>query len=230
MNEVLFSSMFFGVSVSLIAYWIGMLLRKKLATAIFNPLLIAVVIVILVICGLNIDYITYKASTECISFLLTPSTICLAIPLYQQLEILKKNWKAVVIGITAGTLASLLGILFMAVLFGLTHEQYVTLLPKSVTTAIAVGISDSWGGMISITSAVVIITGIVGNIIAELVFKLAKIEEPVAKGLACGTSAHAIGTSKAMELGAVEGAMSSLSIAVAGVLTAVAASFFANMY
>ena len=230
MTEVLFQSMFFGVSVSLIAYWIGMLLRKKLASAIFNPLLIAVVIVIFVICGFNIDYSTYKASTECISFLLTPSTVCLAIPLYQQLNILKENWKAVLVGITAGTLASLLGILLMAVLFGLTHEQYVTLLPKSVTTAIAVGISESWGGMISITSAVVIITGIVGNIIAEFVFKLAKIDEPVAKGLACGTSAHAIGTSKAMELGEVEGAMSSLSIAVAGLLTAVAASFFASMY
>lgn len=230
MKEALFSSMFFGVALSLIAYWIGMLLRKKLTSPIFNPLLIAVIIVVVVICGLNIDYSTYKTSTECISFLLTPSTICLAIPLYQQLEILKKNWKAVFVGITAGTLASLFGILLMAVLFGLTHEQYVTLLPKSVTTAIAVGISDSCGGMISITSAVVVITGIVGNVIAEIVFKLARIEEPVAKGLACGTSAHAIGTSKAMELGEVEGAMSSLSIAVAGVLTAIAASFFAGLY
>ena len=207
-----------------------MLLKKKITSAIFNPLLIAVIIVILVICGLDIDYSTYKASTECITFLLTPSTICLAIPLYQQLNILKKNWKAVLVGITAGTIASLYGILLMAMLFGLTHEQYVTLLPKSVTTAIAVGISDTWGGIISITSAVVVITGVVGNVSADFIFKFAKIEDPVAKGLACGTSAHAIGTSKAMELGEIEGAMSSLSIAVAGVMTAVAASFFAGLY
>ncbi len=230
MNEAIFSSMFFGVSISLVAYWIGMLLKKQFKLAIFNPLLISVIIVITVLCGLKIDYSSYKASTESISFLLTPSTICLAIPLYQQFDILKKNWKAVVASITAGTVASLSSVLLMAILFGLTHEQYATLLPKSVTTAIAVGISEVWGGMVSITSAVVIITGIVGGVSADFVFKLAKIEEPVAKGLACGTSAHAIGTSKAMELGEVEGAMSSLSIAVAGVLTSLVASVFARLY
>lgn len=230
MNEAIFSSMFFGVSISLVAYWIGMLLKKRFKYAIFNPLLISVIIVITVLCGLKIDYSSYKASTESISFLLTPSTICLAIPLYQQFDILKKNWKAVVVSITAGTVASLSSVLLMAILFGLTHEQYATLLPKSVTTAIAVGISEVWGGMVSITSAVVIITGIVGGVSADFVFKLAKIEEPIAKGLACGTSAHAIGTSKAMELGEVEGAMSSLSIAVAGVLTSLVASVFARLY
>lgn len=230
MNEAIFSSMFFGVSISLVAYWIGMLLKKQFKLAIFNPLLISVIIVITVLCGLKIDYSSYKASTESISFLLTPSTICLAIPLYQQLDILKKNWKAVLVSITAGTLASMSSVLLMAILFGLTHEQYATLLPKSVTTAIAVGISEVWGGMVSITSAVVIITGIVGGVSADFVFKLAKIEEPVAKGLACGTSAHAIGTSKAMELGEIEGAMSSLSIAVAGVLTSLVASVFARLY
>lgn len=230
MNNVMFSSMFFGVSLSLVAYWIGMLLKKRFKLPLFNPLLISVVIVIVALCVLKIDYSTYKSSTESISFLLTPSTICLAIPLYQQLDILKKNWKAVFISIAAGTAASLSSVLLMAVVFGLTHEQYATLLPKSVTTAIAVGISDMWGGMVSITSAVVIITGVVGGVTADFIFKFAKIEEPVAKGLACGTAAHAIGTSKAMELGEVEGAMSSLSIAVAGVLTAVAAAFFISLY
>ena len=135
-----------------------------------------------------------------------------------------------IFGIAAGTLASLFSILLLSVAFGLSHEQYVTLLPKSVTTAIALGVSGELGGMVAITSASVVITGILGNAIAESVLKLARIEEPVAKGLACGTSAHAIGTAKAMELGELEGAMSSLSIAVAGVMTVLAASFFANLY
>ena len=121
-------------------------------------------------------------------------------------------------------------IFLLATAFGLTHEQYVTLLPKSVTTAIAVGITDTLGGISVITSATVIITGIFGNMVAESVLKLAKIDEPIAKGLACGTSAHAIGTAKAMEMGELEGAMSSLSIAVAGMMTAVIASLFASLY
>ena len=118
----------------------------------------------------------------------------------------------------------------LSIAFGLTHEQYVTLLPKSITTAIALGVSTELGGMAAVTSACVVITGILGNAIAETVLKLARIEDPIAKGLACGTSAHAIGTAKAMELGELEGAMSSLSICVAGLMTVLAATFFANLY
>ena len=157
------------------------------------------------------------------------ATVCLAVPLYQQLELLRKNLKAVAGGITAGVLASLASVFVLAKLFSLTHEQYVTLLPKSITTAIGMGVSEELGGITTITVAVIIITGILGNVIAEFVCRLFRIEEPIAKGLALGTASHAIGTAKAMELGEVEGAMSSLAIAVAGLMTAVGASFFANL-
>ena len=154
--------------------------------------------------------------------------MCLAVPLYQQLSLLKKNIKAVAAGILAGVLASMVSVLLMAKLFGLSHEEYVTLLPKSITTAIGMGVSQELGGIATITVAVIIITGVLGNMLADFVYKAARIEEPIAKGLALGTSAHAIGTARAMELGQVEGAMSSLAIAVAGLLTVAAASVFAG--
>lgn len=228
MTQFMSNSLFFGAAISLIAYEAGLLLKRKFKMAIFNPLLIAIIAVIAVLCLLNIDYDTYNQSGQYISYLLTPATVCLAVPLYQQMELLKKNLKAVIIGIVSGVLASLVSVLILAKLFSLSHEQYVTLLPKSITTAIGMGVSEELGGIVTITVAVIIITGVLGNMIAETVIKLARIEEPIAKGLALGTSAHAIGTAKAMELGEIEGAMSSLAIAVAGLLTVVGASVFAQ--
>ena len=159
---------------------------------------------------------------------MTPATVSLAVPLYRQIELLKNNIKAVAAGILSGVLASMVGVYILARAFHLNSQLYVTLLPKSITTAIGMGVSEELGGLVTITVAVIIITGVLGNVIAEAVLKVAKIEEPIAKGLALGTSAHAIGTSKAMELGPVEGAMSSLAIAVAGLLTVIAASVFAG--
>lgn len=228
MVEIIEESVFFGAVISLVAYEFGLILKKKFKLAIFNPLLIAIICVIGVLNVLDVDYETYNEGGKYISYLLTPATVCLAVPLYQQLQLLKKNIKAVAAGIISGVLASLVSILVFAKLFGLSHEQYVTLLPKSITTAIGMGVSQELGGIVTITVAVIIITGVLGNMIADVVYKAAKIEEPVAKGLALGTSAHAIGTAKAMELGQVEGAMSSLAIAVAGLLTVIAASFFAG--
>ena len=158
--------------------------------------------------------------------MLTPATICLAIPLYEQLELLKHNWKAIVLGILSGVLASLGSILGMAVLFGMSHEEYVTFLPKSITTAIGMGVSEKLGGFVPISVAAIIITGVLGNIFAELIFRIFRIREPIARGVALGTASHAIGTAKAMELGEVEGAMSSLSIVVAGLVTVGGASVF----
>ena len=228
MTQFMSNSIFFGAAISLIAYEAGLFLKRKFKMAIFNPLLIAIIAVMAVLSLLHIDYDTYNQSGQYISYLLTPATVCLAVPLYQQIELLKKNLKAVVIGIVSGVLASMVSVLMFAKLFRLSHEQYVTLLPKSITTAIGMGVSEELGGIVTITVAVIIITGVLGNMIAETVIKLAHIEEPIAKGLALGTSAHAIGTAKAMELGEVEGAMSSLAIAVAGLLTVVSASEFAQ--
>ena len=229
MMEFFENSLFFGAAVSLVAYEIGLLLKKKFKLAIFNPLLIAILCVMAVLMILDVDYETYNEGGKYISYLLTPATVCLAVPLYRQISLLRKNLKAVIAGILSGVLASMVSVLILAKLFGLSHEEYVTLLPKSITTAIGMGVSDELGGIVTITVAVIIITGVLGNMIAEVVCKVAKIEEPIAKGLALGTSAHAIGTAKAMEMGEVEGAMSSLAIAVAGLVTVVAASVFAGM-
>ena len=221
-------SMFFGAVISIATYLLGMAVKKKFRFAICNPLLISIALTIAVLVLTGVDYDTYNESAKYLSYFLTPATVCLAIPLYEQLETLKKNWKAIIIVITSGVLASLVSILAMVVLFELSHEEYVTLLPKSITTAIGMDVSAELGGYVSITVAVIIITGVLGNVIGEAVLKLFRITDPVAKGIALGTASHAIGTSKAMELGEVEGALSSLSIVVAGIITVVGASVFAQ--
>lgn len=221
MREFFASSLFYGAAVSLLAYELGLALKKKFRLAVLNPLLIAVICVIGVNLVLGVDYQSYNASGQYLSYLLTPATVCLAVPLYEQLSLLKENLKAVVCGILSGVLASLVGVLACAKLFGLDHELYVTLLPKSITTAIGMGVSEEAGGIVTLTVIGIVLTGLMGNIMGEAVLRLARITHPVAKGLALGTSAHAVGTAKALELGEVEGAMSSLSIAVAGLLTVI---------
>lgn len=228
MSEMISNSMFFGAIVSLAGYELGLLINRKFQKAIFNPLLIAVIFIICVLLLLDINYKDYYQGGKYLSYLLTPTTVCLAIPLYQQFELLKKNIKAISIGIFSGVLASMSSIFVLSLLFGLNHQQYVTLLPKSITTAIGIGISEELGGMMTISVASIIITGILGNMIAPSICKMFCIHEPIAKGVAIGTASHAIGTTKAMEMGEIEGAMSSLAIAVAGLMTVLTASIFAT--
>ena len=230
MKEILCNSAYFGVTVSLIGYGAGIMLKKKFKYAFLNPLLISIIFVIGVVMLCGVDYESYENSAQYLSYLLTPATVCLAVPLCQQMTLLKKNLAAVACGILAGVLASLGSVLLLAFLFGLEHDVYVTLLPKSITTAIGMGVSEELGGLVTITVAVIIVTGVIGNVIGEAVCKLFRIYEPIAKGLALGTSSHAIGTAKALEMGEVEGAMSSLAIAVAGLLTVIGASVFAGFY
>lgn len=229
MKEFVTESIYFGAAISLVAYEVGLLLKRKFKLAIFHPLLISIICIIGVLSIFNISYEDYNQGAQYISYLLTPATVCLAVPLYEQLPLLWKNLKAVAVGIISGVLASLVSVLALSKLFGLSHEMYVTLLPKSITTAIGMGVSEELGGIVTITVAVIIITGVLGNMMAEIICKIFKIREPIARGLAIGTSAHAVGTAKAMELGEVEGAMSSLAIAVAGLLTVVGASVFAGL-
>ena len=228
MDNLILSSATIGIVISLLAYEIGLAAQRKWKLAILNPLLISIALVIVFLVVFHVDYDSYNMSAKYLSYLLTPATVCLAIPLYLQLDLLKKNIVAIMTGVLSGVLASLGSVLAMSVVFGLNHKEYVTMLPKSITTAIGMGVSEELGGYVTISVAVIIITGVLGNMIAETVIKLARIEEPIAKGLALGTSAHAIGTAKAMELGEIEGAMSSLAIAVAGLLTVVGASVFAQ--
>ncbi len=228
MKEIFECSAFAGVALSLVAYYIGVFLKKKLKLAIFNPLLVSILITVIVLIVGKVDYDTYNESAKYLSWLLTPATVCLAIPLYEQVELLKEHYVAVFLGIISGVLTSMGVVLVLAKLFSLSHKEYVTLLPKSITTAIGMGVSEELGGYVTITVAVIVITGVLGNILAELVLKIFRITEPVSKGIATGSAAHAIGTAKAMEMGEIEGAMSSLSIAVSGILTVIGASFFAN--
>ncbi|MCI9361271.1 MAG: LrgB family protein [Hungatella sp.] len=228
MNQLFAVSVFFGVFITLAAYEVGSAIKRRFKKSVFNPLLIAIILVILFLRLFDIEYSVYQEGAEVISFLLTPATICLAVPLYEQLELLKKNLKAVLAGIISGVLTSLGSILVLALLFRLDHAAYVTLLPKSITTAIGMGVSQELGGYVSITVAVIIVTGVLGNMLAETVCRIFKIQDPIARGIAIGTSSHAIGTAKAMEMGEVEGAMSSLSIVVSGILTVICANGFAQ--
>lgn len=229
MNEFFMNSVFAGVFLSLMAYMIGVELKKRLKIGLFNPLLVSILICIGVLAVGHVEYDVYYEGAKYISYLLTPATVCLAIPLYQQWKLLKKNYKAVVCGLLAGTLTSLLTVFVLAVICGLNHQEYVTLLPKSITTAIGMGVSEELGGYVTITVAVIIVTGIIGNMIGEFALKLFRITEPISKGLAYGCSSHAIGTAKAMEVGQVEGAMSGLAIAVTGIFTVCLVSIFANL-
>ena len=228
MIELLNNSVYWGVLISLASYALGMWLRKKTGLSFMNPLLISIVLVTLFLSLTGVSYKAYESSTHFISYLLTPATICLAVPLYEQIELLKKNWKAVVAGIVSGVVSSLVCILLLSMLFKFDHQTYVTFLPKSITTAIGLGVADELGGYVSLAVVVIVITGVIGNVIAEGVLKVFKIEEPIAKGVAIGSSSHAVGTAKAMEIGQIEGAMSSLSIVVCGLLTVVGASIFSH--
>ena len=230
MTDFCNNSVYFGVAVSLVGYVIGVQLKKKFKLAVLNPLMISIIFVVGVVLLFKLDYPSYKKQAEILNYSLTPATIALAIPLYQQLSLLRKNLLAVICGIISGVFASMSSVLAMSVLFSLSHEDFVTLLPKSITTAIGMGVSEELGGIQTITVAVIIVTGVLGNVIGEGVCKLFRITEPISRGLALGTAAHAIGTAKALEMGEIEGAMSSLSIAVAGLLTVVFASFYAMVY
>ena len=229
MSEIISGTAYFAVVLTLICYQMGVWFKKKTGWAVATPLLTAALLIIAVLLLMDIDYTSYKAGAQIISYLLTPATVCLAIPLYRQLDLLKKNPLAIFAGVASGVMTTMISIFLMSVAFGLTHEQYITLLPKSITTAIGMGISEKMGGIVTITVVAICITGVLGNVIAEFWLKLCRITDPIAKGLSIGTSSHALGTTKAMEIGEVEGAMSSLSIVVAGIMTVITISFFGNL-
>ena len=229
MDDVLGETIYFGLVISLLSYWGAMKIRKKLPYPIFNPLLISAIITISILVIFDIDFNTYNKGAQFITMLLTPATVCLAVPLYKQIKILIKHFDAIIISLLSGCIAGIISIFIMCLLMKVDPIIYYSLLPKSITTAIAIGVSDKIGGNSTITVGVVIVTGILGAIIAKSICKLFKIKHPVAIGLALGNSAHAIGTAKALEFGEIEGAMSSLSIVIAGLLTVVIAPLMATL-
>jgi predicted murein hydrolase (TIGR00659 family) len=224
------NTVYWGVLISIFSYMLGKLLQKKFKNIFLNPLLFSTVFTILFLLTFNIDYDIYYETADYLYYLLTPTTVCLAIPLYQQLNILKDNFIAIFLGILSGVIASLTSILLFSIAFDFSHTMYVTILPKSITAAMGLGVSEELGGIPSLTVPIIILTGITGNIIADKVCSLFHITEPIAKGIAIGSASHAMGTAKAMEMGKIEGAMSSLSIAVTGILTVIGASIYVNFY
>ncbi|MDA3047156.1 MULTISPECIES: LrgB family protein [unclassified Campylobacter] len=228
MREILINSAFFGVFLCLISFQAGIYLKKRFKLAIFNPLLVGTILTVLTLVLVDIPYDKFNASAAHVSFFLTPITVCLAVPLYEQLSLLRKNFVAIFAGLFSGVLAGTCSIYALALIFGIDHALYVTLLPKSVTAPIGMGISESLGGIVNLTMACIIATGILGNIFGEAILRLFRIKKSVAKGIALGCASHAMGTAKALEIGDIEGAMASLAMAVTGLFTVVGASIFAN--
>lgn len=228
MADFISQTAFFGVSLTFITYAIGAFLKRKFHLHVLNALLISIALSMIFVALLKIPLENYEESTNSISFFLTPATVCLAVPLYEQWQKLKSNWHAILGGIVAGVLTNLTLVCALCAFFKLGHTEYASLLPKSITTAIGLALSNELGGSMPITMAAITVTGNLGNIFAEVICRVCGITDPVAKGVAIGTSSHVLGTAKAMEMGEIEGAMSSLSIAVAGLLTVIGASVFAQ--
>ena len=229
MSDFLQNSAAWGVLLTLAAFALGSVINRRSGMAVLNPLLLATVFVVVFLSVLGIPCAAYQASAAPVSYLLLPATVSLAVPLYEKWDLLCRNLAAILAGILAGVAASLGSVLVLALFLQLDHTQYVTLLPKSVTTAISMDVAAELGGIAALTGALVILTGIVGALLADMVFRVFGITEPIAKGIGIGSAAHAVGTAKALQMGEVEGAMSGLAIAVAGVLTALLCPLVANL-
>lgn len=217
--EIISNNMFFGIFISLIAFEIGLFIYKKTKLPIFNPLLTATILIICFLKIFNIDFDTYNNGGQFINIFLGPATIVLAVPLYKKLNLLKENFLSIFSGILVGSLVSVLSVISIATFLGLDNSLTVSLLSKSVTTPIGIEITNSLGGSSSITVLAIVLSGIIGAIVGPTVFKVLKINNPISRGVSLGTASHAVGTSKALEIGEQEGAMSSLSIGVAGIVT-----------
>lgn len=228
MTEFIQSSSFFAVALTLVAFSIASACQKKWKLAILNPILLSAVLVIAVLKLLGISNETYQTGCQFLSFLLTPATICLAISFYEQFQSLKQHLAAAAIGVLAGTVTSIGSVYLLSKLFGLDDVLTLSLLPKSVTTAIGAALSAEIGGIAAVSTAVIIITGILGNIAGPALSMLFRLKSEVAQGVAFGTAAHVIGTSRATDLSQLTGAVSSLSLTMAGIMTCVLLSFLAQ--
>ncbi|BCX79351.1 LrgB family protein [Campylobacter sp. 19-13652] len=228
-KQILINSSFFGFLLSLGAFWFGVVLKRRFRVAIFNPLVISIIVVVTILTILQINYDEYIKSASSLSYLLTPATVCLAVPLYEQFSLLRQNYLAIAAGILSGVIAGMASIYLLSLIFGFNHALYASMLPKSVTMAIGMGLAKEAGGIVTLSVAATIATGMVGSMCAGVIFKLLKITSAVAQGLSLGTSSHAMGVARAFEIGDAQAAMASLALAVSGLISVVAVSIFANL-
>lgn len=224
--EILTENALFGIIISLLAFEAGLLIYKKTKFPLFNPLLIAIALVISFLLVFNIDVDIYNKGGQFINMFLGPATVVLAVPLYKQLNLLKKYLLPILVGILLGSSIGISSVILLANIFGFEKVLTISLLSKSVTTPIGIEITKQLGGLAPVTVLSIIISGIIGSILGPLLCKKFKINNKVAIGIAIGTASHAVGTSKALELGETEGAMSSLSIGIAGIITVFLAPTF----
>jgi len=220
----LFATPIFALLISILAYEIGIFINKKTKIAFFNPLMIAIALVIGTLLALNIPLDDYKKGGDFISMFLTPATVILAVPLYKNINSLKKDYIAILGGVIIGCMTAITSVWALAKAFGLPRELLASLIPKSITTPLGIELSNQIKGIPSVTVASIIITGIVGAVFGQWILKICRITDKTAKGIAIGTSAHALGTTKAVELGETEGAMSGLAIGLAGLVTVIIAT------
>ena len=223
--SALLETPYFGIILTILAYWTGVKLQKKTGLVICNYMIIAVALVVAVLTVLHIPYESYYKGGSVINMFLGPATACMAVTIYSKRELLRKHWLPIIVGCFAGVVTSMGSILIMCRLFGLDKAMTVSLLPKSVTTPIATVVSEGHGGIVSVTVAAVMVTGILGNLAAPFLVKLFRIRDPLAVGLGIGACSHAVGTAKALEMGETEGAMGGLAIGLCGIITAVLALF-----
>ena len=228
MNDLFQDTIYFGMAISILAYWIGTLFKKRWNHPVMNPLLIGMILIIAFLSVFKIDYETYDYGAKYLTYFLTPATVCLAIPLYKQFEALKKNYMAVLVGIFCGCITHVITVVALAFFFHLDKSLMNSVLPKSVTTAIALGICDEINGIKAVTVIGVIIAGMLGAVIGPTLLSILRVKNPIAQGLAIGCASHAVGTAKAAELGEIQAAMSSVAIVVTGLMTVVIVPIVVN--
>ena len=223
MLEIFTNNPFFGIIISLIAFEIGRIVFKKTKMALFNPLLIGTMIVILFLNFFEIPVSNYMQGGNLIVFFLAPATVVLAIPLFRQINLLKKNFIPIMAGGVVGSIVAIVSVVVLGKLMKIDEQLLLSFMPKSITTPIGIELSTLLGGIPSITVFAIVVTGITGNVTAPYILSTFRIKHPVAKGIGIGISSHAVGTSRAIEMGEIEGAMSALSIVIAGILTIIIA-------
>lgn len=223
--STIFTDKLFAIVISLFAYWLGHKIQKRWKSPLLNPLLLAIIFIIAFLCVFKIPLASYKNGGDVISMFLAPATAVLAYSIYHQLGLLKKNWVPILIGCITGALSSMISVFILCRIFHLDHQLMVSLIPKSVTTPIAMGISGNLGGIVSVTVAAVVVTGIFGSVITPILVKILKLKNKVAIGVAIGSCSHAVGTSKAIEMGEKEGAMSGIAIGICGIVTVLLSLF-----
>lgn len=228
MTEFLLSSESFCLILTIAAFVFASFLQKKTKLVILNPILIAALLIIAVLLLLDIPNETYQKGNQILRFLMTPATICLAISFYQQFQALKHHIPAITAGVLAGSISSICFVYLAARVFRLDMPLMLSLLPKSVTSAIGAVVSQEIGGLSALTTFAIIITGVLGNIIGPVLCRIFRIQDPIAQGVAFGTATHVIGTAKAVQMNKLTGAVSSLSLTLAGLITVVFLSFLTS--